>query len=110
LVESALDVLYLDQLGYAEEFDIGATIGAGVSVKQILNMMGWGTILIGLDSDGAGQEGTKKILDGLKGSDVRLIDWGMVRGKDPGELNSEQIHVCIEGAKSLFQIPFSWGK
>lgn len=68
--------------------------------KQLEWLMGWGTVLLGLDSDEAGQKATKACLEIFDPSTVRTITWP---AKDANELllsgEAYKISEAIDSAK-----------
>jgi DNA primase len=100
LVESPLDVLYLDSMG----FPAVASFGANVSDQQLhLLVEHCESVILALDNDPAGIEGTKKALQRRLHHrlPVTVFDYRHAPDrKDPGECSSEQLVLAVNGAKA----------
>ncbi len=104
LVEGVLDALYLSSKGEPAV----AVGGKSLSLDQIraLELAGVKELLLALDSDAAGQEGTAKALELLSGSSLRPYVVTLQDGyKDPDELVRDQ---GIQAFRSLLDQAESW--
>lgn len=85
-VEGPIDLLRLQTLGY---YNVLASCGAGVTVKQLHNIPN-NNIILGYDSDKAGKEAAKRIVSILENRLVQILDWSLVGKKDAGDLSSKE--------------------
>lgn len=103
IVEGIFDVLKIKDLGI-DSVDIAATLGTQPGKGQIKQIKEYNQVLIGFDSDSAGQEASYKLYDALKKSCVvKFISWPL-GVKDAGEINSrEEIESAIGEAETYVQ-------
>lgn len=85
-VEGPLDMLRLQTLGYKNTI---ASCGASVTKKQLCNIPN-NNIMLGYDSDQAGKDATKRIVELLSNRLVQILDWSIVGRKDAGDLTSRE--------------------
>jgi hypothetical protein len=91
LVESPLDAVYLDGLGYRAM----ASFGASVSDHQLrLLVETCDHLVLALDHDEAGIRATEKILRDKwhHRLPITVFDYGQSKAKDPGEMDNQAIH------------------
>ena len=102
LVEGALDALRLDTLGVAR-----AMAAFGYPSVEQFNSLYSTAVFLGFDSDNAGREFTKRALRQLKCPAISILDWAIVKKKDPGELESknEFLQVFNERIKIISASP-----
>lgn len=97
LVESPLDAMYLDGLGYPAM----ATFGAEISDTQMrLVIERFDELILALDNDKAGHNETERLL-ALRWHHrlpIHIFDYHGVTAKDPGECDPEQIHTIMADA------------
>ena len=121
LVESPLDVPYLFAAGTG-----GAVSGYGVSVsrEQVGLIRGRaGEVVLALDNDRAGWQGTGKLAYAFGTTPVRVFNYGSFTagpfrtqvveedswdGADPGDLTAEEIAWGIEHAVSVWNVRIPW--
>lgn len=103
VVEGILDVLKIKQLGL-QGIDVAATLGTQPGKGQVREIKEYHEVLIGFDSDSAGQEASLKLYQSLKKSCVvKFVSWPF-GVKDPGEIDSkEDIERAIEQAETYVQ-------
>jgi DNA primase len=97
VVESPLDVVYLDGLGYPAV----ASFGASVSIHQMrLLVAQTDHIMLALDNDTAGQTETQRLVEHKwhHRLTIEIFNYRHFKGKDPGELNHLQVQVGIDSA------------
>jgi DNA primase len=96
LVESPLDAVYLDGLG----FPAMASFGAAVSDIQLrLIIERFDELILALDNDGAGHAETNRLLQQRWHHRIPTQVFNYVgRGKDPGELTMLQVDGGIKGS------------
>jgi DNA primase len=97
LVESPLDVVYLDELGWASV----ASFGAAVSDEQLrLTVSQFQCIVLALDNDRAGKDETKRILatHWARQRPFEVLNYDKVAGKDPGEMSEDEMTTAMETA------------
>lgn len=85
-VEGPLDSMRLQSLGYK---NVIASCGASVTKKQLCSIPN-NNILLGYDSDKAGKDATKRIVELLNNRLVQVLDWSVVGRKDAGDLMSRE--------------------
>jgi DNA primase len=89
LVESPLDAVYLDGLGYAAVASFGAAV-SDVQMRLIIERTG--QLTLALDNDKAGLNETARLLRERWHHRISIeIFHYLGKGKDPGELTPEQI-------------------
>jgi DNA primase len=103
LVESPLDVCYIHSLGSVHRYSAVASYGANVSDAQLelIRKSGATSLVLALDNDLAGLEGTRSVLEraAQKHIPTYLFDYGLCLGKDPGEMDWDQIKRGLAEAK-----------
>jgi DNA primase len=95
LVESPLDIVYLEGLGYPAV----ASFGAGVSDAQMrLIIEHFDELILALDNDEAGRNETRRLLTEKwhHRIPIQIFDYGSSRGKDPGELAPHQVKAAMD--------------
>lgn len=94
LVESPLDVVYLDSLGYPAI----ASFGASVSEHQMRLIIGRvDDLILALDNDGAGQQEMRRLLRERWHHRLPITVFNYPRkGKDPGELAPHQVKAAMD--------------
>jgi DNA primase len=96
LVESPLDAVYLDGLGYAAM----SSFGAGVSDNQMrLIIERFDELVLALDNDKAGKAETARLLAEHWHHRIPITVFNYsnaLKGKDPGELSASQIRAGLE--------------
>ena len=86
VVEGEMDAMKVQQYGYPAV----AILGARVSADQVEKLSKYENVIIALDSDEAGRNGTKGLVRALRGK-VNAISVIKVEGvKDPDECSLEQ--------------------
>jgi DNA primase len=98
LVESPLDVAYLDTL----DVPAVAAFGCQVSDKQMkLLIERLDTLVLALDNDKAGVRETRRILEEKWHHRIPLyvFNYAGMKGKDPGELTPPQVLKGVETAE-----------
>jgi DNA primase len=90
LVESPLDAMYLDSLGYPAVASFGATVSDN-QMRLIIERVD--ELILCLDNDDAGRAATKRLLDEKwhHRLPVQIFNYAELEGKDPGELTPGQI-------------------
>jgi DNA primase len=94
LVESPLDAVYLNGLGYASL----ASFGASVSDAQMrLIIERFDEVILALDNDKAGREETRRLLQSRwhHRFSVLIFSYWKSKGKDPGELSPDEVEQGI---------------
>ena len=97
LVESPLDVVRLDGMGYPAV----SSFGAGVSDDQLrLLIRYFDSLLLGLDNDRAGQTETERILaEGWhRRMPTEILSYEHTKAKDVGEMTDDEIELAVENA------------
>jgi 5S rRNA maturation endonuclease (ribonuclease M5) len=96
LVEGSLDCIYMHQLGFTNTL---ALLHADISLKQ-LKILGGITdyVYIMLDGDKAGRDASEKIKILLNHRFIKKICY-LPDGKDPDNLNKEEIEKVLQEAK-----------
>jgi DNA primase len=97
LVESPLDVVYLDNLGYPAVASFGAT----VSNHQLRLLVSYfGAIVLALDNDGAGRAETKRVLAShwCRQLPFEVLNYSRTQAKDPGEMSEDTFERAMETA------------
>lgn len=97
LVESPIDAVYLNGLGYSAMASFGASV-SDVQMRLIIER--FDEVIVALDNDKAGREETKRLLQERwhhRFSVLIFSYWGS-KGKDPGELTPEQVKKGIADA------------
>jgi DNA primase len=97
LVESPLDAVYLDGLGYAAI----ASFGAAVSDTQMrLIIERTDDLILALDNDRVGRNETLRLLEERwhHRMSIEVFNYWNTKKKDPGEMSPEQIENGITGA------------
>jgi DNA primase len=97
LVESPLDAVYLDTLGYPAL----ASFGAGVSDAQMrLIIEHVDELVLALDNDSAGREETRRLLHGRwhHRLPMSIFNYKGTAAKDPGECLSNEVDAGIRDA------------
>jgi hypothetical protein len=99
VVESPLDCLRLDSVGYSGAV---AICGSSISEDQVKLLRYSKKIIFALDNDAAGYKGSKEMLTwGRKyGLNLFYFNYGGSGKKDPGDMTSEEIRWGIENAQS----------
>lgn len=94
LVESPLDVVFLDGLGYPAV----ASFGAGVSDAQMrLIIEHFDELTLALDNDDAGRKEIHRLLDSRwhHRIPIGIFNYADTHGKDPGELTPDEVHAGL---------------
>lgn len=97
LVESPLDALYLDALGYPAV----SSFGAGVSDAQMrLVIERFDEVVLALDNDEAGRNETRRLLRAKwhHRLPTLVFNYKSIAGKDPGECRPEEIKQAMDDA------------
>jgi hypothetical protein len=102
IVEGALDRLRLMSLGV---LNVRAAMGQ-MSYSQIQSLFS-PVIYTGFDDDKAGRAETRRLVAGLKGKSLLyIIDWGVVKAGDPGDLrSSEDAKTAMSKAQLMNVLP-----
>mgnify|MGYP001076456067 CR=1 FL=1 len=112
VTESALDVIYAWGYGLAEEMDLFALMGAKMSKVHLEKLLAYREIILALDNDKGGEEGTEQIIKFLKGK-VMLKKFDLFGAKDLGEVEPEDLKRLGESSKSIVEskiksLPFKY--
>jgi len=102
LVESPLDVVYVDGWGYPAVSSFGCT----VSDRQLrLLIQYFDRFILALDNDDAGRREMKRILktDWAKRRPVEVLNYRRTTGKDPGEMDEAEFLKAVQTARSGFR-------
>lgn len=93
LVESEIDALRLSTLGYTNSI---ASCSSNVTAKQLSNIQNK-VIILGYDSDLAGEKATKHICNFYNDKIIYKINWDLVGRKDAGDVvDKEEMDFLME--------------
>lgn len=97
LVESPLDAVYLDSLGYPSVASFGANVS---DIQMRLLMERCDEIMLALDNDMAGIKETRRLLKMGWHHRISITVFHYVRGrdKDPGECTAMEVHAGVKHA------------
>jgi DNA primase len=97
LVESPLDVVYLDGLGYQSVASFGAAVS---DVQMRLLIENFDELILALDNDRVGRNEMQRLLGERwhHRMSVQVFNYWALKRKDPGELTPEQIDNGMSGA------------
>lgn len=90
VVETPLDVIYGWGYGVQEGMDIVALMGTKASPIHLEILLGYKDIILALDNDDAGREGTKSLIRSLQGK-VRLWTFNHFGAKDLGDVEPDDL-------------------
>jgi DNA primase len=83
IVEAEIDCMRAYEFGFTNVVSPGGMSVTKQQVRALYNKK----IFIGFDSDEAGRTGTRQFINLLpKNTEKWIVDWGVVRVKDPGEI------------------------
>ena len=109
LVESPLDVAVLATAGFPGGL---ATLGTGVSHWQLRILADVSSVIVlALDNDDAGRKARDKIVRSPELAGKTLLDFNYSvasRAKDPGDLDSDQIHRALRTARKVPNSAKNW--
>lgn len=101
VVESPIDVPWLDQAGLCKETDVGAVMSSKATAAQMDLMAGYEEVTLCLDKDQWGLMGESKIIDRLMHR-TRLMSMVLPEGcKDPGECQPDVLVQAWKDRKSV---------
>jgi DNA primase len=97
LVESPLDAMYLDGLGYPSMASFGAEIS---NTQMRLVIERFDELILALDNDKTGRTETERLLAERwhHRLPIHIFNYHDVRAKDPGECNPEQVQTAMSDA------------
>jgi DNA primase len=101
VVESPIDVPWVDMHGLTEECDVVALMGSKATREQMNMIASYRQVVLGLDSDFPGIEGRRILVQGLANR-VELFAISFPDGaKDPGDCSREQLWDIWTARRSL---------
>lgn len=101
VVESPIDVPWVDMHGLTQECDVVALMGSKATKEQMNMIASYRQAVLGLDADFSGMEGRRILVQGLMNR-IELFAMGFPEGaKDPGECNKEQLWDSWVNRRSL---------
>ena len=101
VIESPLDVPYLYTHNIQEKIDIGAIFGAKPSQEQLDKICQYENVIMGLDNDEAGRNGTAFLYEELKRRKRNIYSFDHFGNKDTGDCTPDQIDRLFERVKKL---------
>jgi DNA primase len=106
VVEGSVDAMKIHQAGFP---NVVATLGAAVTEEHIaLLKRNFDSIVVFSDNDHAGFSMRDKIVAGLSDKEVRVVEYPVADFKDPGDMDSQTITDCINGAQDWLVSSLAW--
>lgn len=86
-----------------------ALLGSRLSQHQsrLLREVGVRNVILFMDNDAAGQAAIPDIIEGLSGLNIKIVDYGSAKAKDPADLSRSERRTMYRGAVPWWRLALS---